>query len=225
MSASRTTPVEPRRPSEAVAAAITVALCVYLCGLGLSIIGNTGSGSSALVRVIKGRLFAPWLVPAWLDLGFEHRLTWGVPEDADHGLELRGQAAGGGSPLTLPGPGGGERSARWRRLARAIASESDGGDNAAILASAVAAGAFDDLGTEDVRIRVLRSPVPDRTAAPPARAEQAYAARVRRVAGELQLIKDEPRGEVAPLVRPAGRGSQPPRAATPTPADPAEPQP
>jgi hypothetical protein len=214
MSAPRTTPVEPRRPSEAAAAAITVAVCVYLCGLALSIIGNTGSGPSALVRVIKGRLFAPWLVPAWLDLGFEHRLTWGVPEDADHSLELRGQSAGGGPPLTLPGPGGGERAARWRRLARAIASDADGGDNAAILASAVAAGAFDDLGTEDVRIRVLRSPVPDRTAAVPTPAEQAYAARVRRVAGELQLIKDEPRGEVAPLVRPAGRGPQPTPAAT-----------
>ena len=225
MSASRTTPVEPRRPSEAAAAAITVAVCVYLCGLALSIIGNTGSGSSAVVRVIKGRLFAPWLVPAWLDLGFEHRLTWGVPEDADHALELRGQGSSGGPALTLPGSGGGERAARWRRLARAIASDADGGDNAAILASAVAAGAFDDLGTEDVRIRVLRSPVPDRSTAVPTRVEQAYAARVRRVAGELQLIKDEPRGELAPLVRPAGRGPQPTRAAAPEPADSAEPQP
>jgi hypothetical protein len=191
-----------------VCATITVALCVYLCGLTLSIIGNTRSGSSALVRVVKGRLFAPWLVPAWLDLGFEHRLTWGVPEDADHALEIRGQA-GGRTTFKEPGRGGGERAARWRRLARGIASDAEGGENAAILASAVAAGAFADLGTEDVRIRVLRSPVPDRDAGTTPPVEQAYAARVRRIGGDVQLIKDEPRGELAPLVEPADRGPRP----------------
>lgn len=189
-------------------AAITVALCVYLCGLVLSIAGNTRSGSSAVVRVVKGRLFAPWLVPVWLDLGFEHRLTWGVPEDADHALEIRGQQGSQGS-LREPGRGGGERAARWRRLARSIASDAEGGENAAILATAVATGAFADLGTEDVRIRVLRSPIPDRDTGTTPPVEQAYAARVRRIAGEVQLIKDEPRGEVAPLVKPSPRGPQP----------------
>ena len=33
-------------------------------------------------------------------------------------------------------------------------------------------------------------------------AEQVYAARVRMIDGETQLIKDEARGEVAPLVSP-----------------------
>ena len=200
-------------------AAITVGLCVYLCGLLLSIVGNTGSGSSAVVRVVKSRLFAAWLVPAWLDLGFEHRLTWGVPEDADHALEIRGQS-GNRPPLRLPGPTGGERAARWRRLARSIASDAEGGENAAILATAVAAGSFDDLGTEDVRLRVLRSPVADRTTGTAPPVEQAYAARVRRIAGDLQLIKDEPRGEVAPLSQPAARGPQPTPAADPTGAKP-----
>lgn len=208
MSATRTTFVPPRRPGDVACAAITVAVCVYLCGLVLSIVGNTGSGSSAVVRVVKTRLFAPWLVPVWLDLGFEHRLTWGVPEDADHALEIRGHAAGHG-PLREPGQGGGERAARWRRLARSIASDADGGENAAILATAVAAGSFADLGTEDVRIRVLRSPIADRLTGMAPDVEQAYAARVRRIAGEMQLIKDEPRGEVAPLVKPPVRGPQP----------------
>jgi hypothetical protein len=50
---------------------------------------------------------------------------------------------------------------------------------------------------------VLRLPQPDRDAAIVAEAEQVYAARVRRVGDDVQLIRDEPRGELAPLLRPA----------------------
>jgi hypothetical protein len=67
----------------------------------------------------------------------------------------------------------------------------------------VGRGAFADLGSEDVTIRVLRRPLPERDA--PAGGEpprQAYASRVRRVAGDVQLIPVEPRGELAPLVQP-----------------------
>lgn len=190
-------------PGELTRAAITVALLVYLVGLGLSILGNTASGSSALVRTIKGRLFSPWLVPGWLDLGFDYRLTYGMPDDAAHALELRKRGSRGSEAMRLPGPLGGERAARWRRLARAVAVDAAGGESPGALAAAVAAGAFDELTAEDVMLRVLRSPLRDRQDdAPPRRAEQAYAARVRRVAGEVQLLKVEERGEVAPLVSP-----------------------
>jgi hypothetical protein len=55
---------------------------------------------------------------------------------------------------------------------------------------------------------VFRLPQPDRTAAADADAAvQVYAARVRRVADDVQLIREAPRGEVAPLVRPQPRAA------------------
>ena len=189
-------------PSDAVRAAVTVALGAYLVGLLLTVLGNSSSGSSALVRTIKGRLFSPWLVPAWLDLGFEHHLTHGLPEDADHALEIgaAGTRRGDEAILRFPGDAGGERAARWRRLARAIAT--GGGGDPAVLAAAVGRGAFAGLETEDVTVRVQRRTLPERDGPPDDGApRQAYAARVRIVDGELQLIGSEARGELAPLRR------------------------
>ena len=200
MSDPRSTPSAV--PSEAVRAAVTVALGVYLVGLLLTVLGNSSSGSSALVRAIKGRLFSPWLVPAWLDLGFEQRLTHGVPEDADHAIEIRraGERTGDDAILRYPGAAGGERAARWRRLARAIAT--GGAGDPAVLAAAVGRGAFAGLDAQDVTVRVLRRTLPERDGplddGPP---RQAYAARVRMVDGDLQLIGSEARGELAPLRR------------------------
>lgn len=201
MSAAQRSPLpDPRLPSDAVQAAVTAALGFYLVGLVLTILGNSTSGSSALVRTIKGRLFAPALVPAWLDLGFDQHLTHGVPEDADHALKLRPWGAGGPDEvIELPGTATGERAARWRRLAKAIAT--GGAGDPAVLAAAVGRGAFADLGREDVRVRVMRRPLRERNAAA-AEPAPVYAARVRFVDGEVQLIKSEPRGELAPLVRP-----------------------
>lgn len=200
--APRSLPSDPRSPSDAVKAVVTAALGFYLVGLVLTILGNSTSGSSALVRTIKGRLFAPVLVPAWLDLGFDHHLTHGMPEDADHALELRPWGdAGAEDTIDLPGAARGERAARWRRLAKAIAT--GGAGDPAVLAAAVGRGAFADLGREDVRVRVVRWPLRERNDAAAAEPAPVYAARVRLVDGEAQLIKGEPRGELAPLVQPA----------------------
>ncbi|MGB8851994.1 MAG: hypothetical protein WCC69_00325 [Pirellulales bacterium] len=188
--------------SDWLRAAVTVALGVYLIGLVLAVLGNGSSGASALIRTIKSRLYASWLVPVWLDLGHDHHLTYGLPEDADHTLELRATGDRTATPLRLPGRLTGERAARWRRLAAALAREGD--DQAVALAAAVAAGSFDDLGSEDVMLRVLRRQLPDRRALPlPTGSSVVTSARVRRVGGELQLIKADPPGEVAPLVTPA----------------------
>jgi hypothetical protein len=185
-------------------AAVTVALGVSLVGLVLAVLGNGSSGASALVRTIKGRLYAPWLVPAWLDLGHDHYLTYGLPEDADHTIELRATGADSAAVLRLPGRLTGERAARWRRLAAALAPAAVGDDPAVALTAAVAAGGFDDLATEDVTLRVLRRQLPDRRELPlPTGSSVVTSARVRRVGGDLQLIKADPPGEVAPLVTPA----------------------
>lgn len=185
-------------------AAVTVAIGVYLVGLVLALLGNTSSGASAVVRTIKGRLYAPWLVPAWLDLGHDHHLTYGLPEDADHAIELRATGADAAAAVRFPGRLTGERAARWRRLAAAIAPAAAGDEQAVALAAAVAAGGFADLGTDDVTLRVLRRQLPDRRGLPlPTGSSVVVAARVRRVGGELQLIRADPPGEVAPLVTPA----------------------
>ena len=191
-------------PSPVTQTAVTVALSIYLVGLVLSIVGNTGSGSSAVVRTIKSRLFSPWMVPPWLDLGFDYRLTYGSDEDGDFSVEVRRQGDGKAAPVRLPGRLTGERAARWRRLARSIAVEDT--DRDGLLAAAVGRGMFDDVGAEDVTVRVLRTPLVDRGGPLPAPV-QASSARVRMVGGELQLIRTEPRGEVAPLVRPDTRGN------------------
>ena len=191
-------------PSPVTQAAVTVALALLLLGVGLSILGNTGSGSSAFVRTIKIRLFSPWMVPPWLDLGFDYRLTHGSDEDGDFRIEVRRQGDATAATL-LPGRLAGERAARWRRLARSIALED--ADRDGLLAAATARGMFDDLGSQDLVVRVLRTPLNDR-GGPPSPPVQASSARVRMVGGELQLLRAEPRGEVAPLVRPdAGGGA------------------
>jgi len=200
-----------RSPGEFVVAVVSVALAVYLVGLALSIAGNSVSGSSALLRTIKSRLFVPWMAPAWLDLGFDYPLTYGMPEDAEHMLELRGRGSSG-EPIRLPGELTGERAARWRRLARRITlAGSD--DAAAGVAAGVGSGGFARCDADDVIVRVLRTPLADREGpSVPPRLEQAYAARVRWIDGELQLIElggETRRSELAPLVpQPAASGDR-----------------
>ena len=194
-------------PSEAVRGGVTLLLALYLVGLLLCVAGNSASGSSALVRTIKTRLFSPWMVPLWLDLAYDTRLTYGTPDDADHFLELRpwnAPASATGATLRLPASGmRGERAARWRRLARAIVIGQDDADREGILPAAVAEGMFASMNAEDLSLRVLRTIPPDRaveSAGGRGTIEQAYACRVRRVAGEVQLLPLPPAGEVAPLL-------------------------
>ena len=187
--------------SERTRAVVSVALAVYLLGLLLTIVGNTGSGSSAVVRTIKGRLFAPWMVPPWLDLGFDYRLTYGMDDDADHSLEVRRQGAPNAAAVRLPGRLTGERAARWRRLARAMAAVDDA-DRDGLLTAAVGRGMFDELGAEDLIVSIVRTPLADRDG-PPRSPTTAYSARIRLVGGDVQLIRSEDRSELAPLVRPA----------------------
>lgn len=197
-----------QRPSEGVQAVVTVLLCFYMVGLVLCVAGNSGSGSSSLVRTIKSRLFAPWMAAPWLDLGYDYKFTYGQPDDADHRIEIVPRdAAATAAAVSLPAAGiWGERAARWRRLARAAALAERDPDREGLLPAAIGAAGFDDAGTDDVTIRLLRHVPPERAAvaaggAAP-RFERAYTARVRRIDGELQLLKNEPRGEVAPLVTP-----------------------
>ena len=199
--ASRTVP-SPGSLSDGLQAAATVAISLMLVGLGLAIATNSLSGSSALLGTIKSRLFSPLLAAAWLDLGFDTRLTYGLPDDADHELEVTSRDSPEPEPLSFPGVRRGEQAARWRRLARAIAMGEADGDGS-VVAAGVGRGGFDDLGVEDVVVRVLRQPLPARTgSADTGVAEQVYDARVRLVGGELQLIKDEAKSELAPLVKP-----------------------
>jgi len=203
-------------PTETVRAVATVGLALYLLGLVLCVMGNSGSGTSALVRTIKSQLFAPWMAPPWLDLGYDYRLTYGLTDDADHRIEVRrhdGQAAV--NPLVLPAAGmRSERAARWRRLARAAALAEQDPDREGLLPTAGGTALFSRLGADDVSVRVLRQVVPSRAEATAGidgerggapRFEQAYAARVRRVGAdsdrEVQLLKQEAKAEVAPLVR------------------------
>ncbi len=210
--ATMTPPPESPPPlSDTTKAVVSVALAAYLIGLVLSIVGNSVSGSSALVRTIKGRLFSPWMQPAWLDLGFDHPFTYGFPDDVDHTLEIRSR---GNEPAAMqfPGERTGEQAARWRRLARTIAVAAEGG-NAPPLTAGVAAGSFADMGIEDVTVRVLRRPLPEREAlATDSRLRQPHAARVRRVADEIQVIElggAAKQAEMAPLLREPTRAAPP----------------
>ncbi|MEI6036455.1 MAG: hypothetical protein WCQ91_00840 [Planctomycetota bacterium] len=215
-----------RAPSETMRGVATALICLYLVGLMLCIVGNSASGSSALVRTVKSKLFSPWMVPVWLDLGYDSKLTYGQPEDADHLVEVtlaegtqdkRDQNTNDSVGERMRFPSAkmrGERAARWRRMAWWIARAEEDPDREGLLPAAMAAGLFDDVGGEDLTIRVLRHLPLERashTSGDPSldsalsdeqatgRFEQAYAARVRRVGGEVQLLKAEPKAEVAPL--------------------------
>jgi hypothetical protein len=200
----RAAPTAPPAPalSETARAAVTVAIGVYLVGLLLTMVGNTASGSSALVRTVKGRLFAPWMVPAWLDLGFDYPLASGGAGAANHSLEVGPQPPAAGRAARFPGSRTGAQAARWQRLAQAVADAADDAERGGPLAAAIGRGMFGTLAAEDVAVRVVRRPPPDR-GEPRRAAETAYAARVRSRDGELQLLRSEPRVEVAPLVTPA----------------------
>lgn len=190
----------PEVAAEPVRAAVTFALAIYLFGLVLCVIGNTSSGASLLVRTIKGRIFTPILAPAWLDLGFDYPFTYGLPEDADHVLEVSpfGDPA---ARLRFPADMSGERARRWRRLARAITETGGDPDRAARVAAGVAAATFATFGP-DVRLRVLRRARADVGGVDPGRLDEAFRARVREIGGDVQLIRDEPAGAVAPVVVP-----------------------
>lgn len=196
-------------PSEAVRGAVTLAVSIFLIGVALSVAANSGSGSSALVGTVHDRLFSPWLVPAWLDLGFDYRLTYGLPDDADHFIEVAPWGAGT-APRRLPAPGvTGERAARWRRLARAIAEGEADPEREGLLPEGLAAGLFRLAGADDVELRVVRTLPPERTAAgTAARRDEVVVLRLRRVGGAVQLIRDTPLEELAPLV-PAARAGEP----------------
>jgi hypothetical protein len=182
-------------------------LALYLVGLGLCVAGNTASGTSLLLGTVKDRLFAPWMVPLWLDLGHDTRLTYGLPEDADHSLEIRPAGKGGGrtsAPLRFPAPGDhSERGSRWRRLAVAAVLAEEDAEQAGALPAAIGAGSFAAAGDDDLVIRVVRTMAPDYEAArSPGLSETALEVRVRRREGELQLIPIPPAEEVAPLFDP-----------------------
>ena len=187
----------------------TLLLGLYLVGLFLCVAGNTASGTSLLIGTVKDRLFAPWVVPLWLDLGHDTRLTYGLPEDADHHLEIRmaGELAGKGegrptAPLRFPAAGDhSERGARWRRLAAAAVLAEEDAEQAGVLPAAIGAGAFAAAGDDDLEIRIVRSVPPDYDSArSPRGTETALEVRVRRRDGELQLIPMPPAEEVAPLI-------------------------
>lgn len=198
----------PPPPSETVRAGLTVALGLYLVGLLLCVAGNSASGGSAILRTIHTRLFSPWMTLPWLDLGYDTRLTHAAPEDGDHWFEIHRLDDPASKTVALPGPKmRGERAARWRRLAKATAVSQADPDREALLPAAVGAGVFGPWQTHDVSLTVMRHLPPDRgdvlagQADIAGRDEEAYAARVRLVDGEVQLIKSTPPIELAPLVK------------------------
>ena len=186
-------------------AVATVLLTVYLVGPGLTVVGNTGSGTSLIVAVIKGRLFSPWLVPAWLDLGFDHPVSYGQQADADHWLEVRPH----GDETWQKGPGAntsGPRAIRWQRLLRAVVASEQESGREGLLPAGFGAALFNACNSDDVDLRVMIQLRPERQL-PQALPDPvlAYQGRLRRLSGgELQLIKTEARREVAPVAQPGG---------------------
>ena len=190
------------RASESIRGVATFVLSFYLVGLALTVAGNSASGTSALVGLLKDRLFSPLLVPPWLDLGHDTRLTYGLPEDADHHIEVSPAVNGAGRPLRIPAARErSERAGRWRRLARAAAISEESDAQAGVLPAAIGAGLFATAGSDDLIVHVDRVVPPEfSAAASPSVAETALEARVRRVAGDVQMIPLKAPEEMAPVV-------------------------
>lgn len=186
-------------PSETICAGITVALAVYIVGLVLSIMVNTSSGGSPLLTTIKNRLFVPWMAPAWLDLGFDYHLTYGLDEDADHVLRVQPYANATSSTfISLPGNRRGEQAHRWHRLAKVIASSKDDPDRESILPTSIGLGLMEKLNSDDVFVRVLRTPLPEKSDSS-SPLHETVGVRIRMVNGLPQLIPQKPKEELAPV--------------------------
>ncbi len=209
-SAGKSDPKSPQAglPSETVRGFVSLFLALYLLGCALTVAGNSGSGASLLVSTVKSRLFSPWMVPLWLDLGFDYRLTYGQLDDADHVIVVEPwDATAEAQAIRFPAAGSsGIAANRWRTLAGWLEPEIVPEEVAGLLPTAMAESLFDQLGSEDLRVRCLRFAMPERStfdaAAEPA-LEQATVARVRRVAGSVQLLPVEEQRDVAPVVSPA----------------------
>lgn len=195
--------------SERVRAVATLLLGIHLVGLLLAVAGNSASGTSALVATLRARLLSPWMVPLWLDVGHDTRLTYGLPEDGDHFLNvLPTVSATGVAPTGMRLPVDGdrtERTQRWRRLVRAAVAAEEDADQAGLLPAALAAGLFDAANAEDLTLRFRRIVPPELSlAGATPRVETPLEVRVRRVGGELQVIPEKPAEEMAPVVAPVG---------------------
>lgn len=189
---------------------MTIALCLYLLGFVLTVACNSGSGSSTLARTVKTKMFSPWMVPLWLDLGFDYRLTYGQFDDADHVIAVTPwDAASSAAAVRFPATGSsGIAAHRWRTLAVALEPEALTEDMTGLLTASLAESLFDELGEEDLRVQTLRARMTEwgegEVDAEESPLEQAAVARVRRVAGSVQLLPVEQQRDVAPLVTPAG---------------------
>jgi hypothetical protein len=182
-------------------ACATVLLAIYFTGLGLTVACNTSSGSSLLLSVVKGKLFSFWLVPPWLDLGFDYFLTYGQQADATRYLELRKH--GDENWLRLSGPNvNHQQSIRWQRLLHSVVSSEEEAGRESLLIEGFSGAAFRLCESIDIDLRILVEPRPERqlpidTPAP----SVLYEARVRKLAGgDIQLITSEHRREVAPVI-------------------------
>ncbi len=196
-------------PSEVFRGLVSIAICLYLLGFALTVAGNSASGSSALVRTVKTKMFSPWMVPLWLDIGFDYRLTYGQFNDADHLIEVRPWSGDSETRVQFPAAGSTSIAAnRWRTFAAWLEPETVPEEFSGILPTALAESLFDEMQTEDLRVRSLRVAMPERAnfsardADDPPQLQQVSATRVRRVAGSIQMLPVEEQRDVAPLSTP-----------------------
>ena len=136
-------------------------LAIYFTGLSLTVACNTSSGSSLLLSVVKGKLFSFWLVPPWLDLGFDYFFTYGQQADATHYLELRKH--GEENWLRLSGPNVNDRqSIRWQRLLRSVIASEEEAGREGLLAEGFSGAVFTVCESDDIDLRILVQPRPER---------------------------------------------------------------
>ncbi len=186
-------------------ACATVFLAIYFTGLGLTVACNTSSGSSLLLSVVKGKLFSFWLVPPWLDLGFDYFFAYGQQADAAHYLELREH---GKENWIKPSwvDGNYLQSIRWQRLLRSVVASEEEAGREGLLPAGFSEAAFAMCESDDIVLRIFVQPRPERQLPIDNPAPIVlYEARLRKlVGGDIQLIKSEHRREVAPVISGSG---------------------
>jgi hypothetical protein len=186
-------------------ACATVFLAIYFTALGLTVACNTSSGSSLLLSVVKGKLFSFWLVPPWLDLGFDYPLAYGQQSDAAHYLELREH--GKENWIKLSGINENHsQSIRWQRLLRSVVASEEEAGREGLLPAGFSEAAFSLCESDDIVLRIFVQPRPERQLPLDNPAPIVlYEARLRKLAGgDIQLIKSEHRREMAPVISGSG---------------------
>jgi hypothetical protein len=210
-------PLQPdadeRLPSQSIRTALSLFLFAHFFMLGVSLFGRVPFASELGRRLAAVPLFAAYRQALDMNRAYMFPLTRTEEIDVNHVLEATIRMPDGATEeIVFPNPAdaAGERARHWRMLARHMSALVGNSDYEEVLPSGVGGGLIDRYGAKDVTLRLRGHLLQDRFGSErgddPNRADlwrDRYQARVWRSGDQIYLMKQEGRGEAAPVADPS----------------------